>query len=141
MPKTFDSYAPEGDPSFDAWWSEGNSFDSWVSEVHSFDARWSEGDPDGHRWRSKARWVPDEEWVPDEKWFDNYDKKEGSQGSKSGAQSSKDVWVNPDDVNKGTQTESGTSSKEAQVPATVDVKIEDTEDENQPAGTRKKKRR
>ena len=79
--------------------------------------------------------------MPDEKWFDNRDKNEGSQNSKSGAQSSKDVWVNSDDVNKGTQTESGTSSKEAQVPKTVDAKIQDTEDENQEAGTRNKKRR
>ena len=84
--------------------------------------------------------MPDEKWVPDEKWFGNRDKNEGSQNSKSGAQSSKDVWVNSDDVNKGTQTESGTSSKEAQVPKTVDVKIEDTEDEDQPAGTKKQKR-
>ena len=88
-----------------------------MSEVHYFDARWS--DSYDHRWRR---------WVPDERWFDNCDKKEGSQGSKSGAQSSKDVWVNLEDANKGTQTESGTSSKGAQVPKTVEVKIEDTED-------------
>ena len=71
--RSFDSRASEGNP-FDAWWSEGHSFDSWVSEVHSFDARWSEGDSYDHRWRR---------WVPDKRWFDNCDKKEGSQGSKS----------------------------------------------------------
>ena len=82
--------------------------------------------------------MPGEKLVPDEKWFDNRDQNEGDQnegsqsansGAQSRAQSSQDVWINSDDVNKGTQTESG-SSKYTQIPNTVEVKIEDTEVEN-----------
>ena len=122
---TFDSYASEGLP-FDAWWSEG-PFDDWESKGSSaFDSWCSRGDV-ADWWQPWNKWVPGAKWEPDERWS-NIDQDDGRKTKKNKAQgraqSSQDAWISTDEIHQGTQT--------------VEIKVEDTEDE-EPSVTAKKK--
>ena len=127
-PNTFDSYASEGLP-FDAWWSEG-PFDDWESKGSSaFDSWWSRGDvADG--WQQWNKWVPGAKWEPDER-CSNIDQEEVRKTEKSEAQgraqSSQDAWISTDEIHQGTQT--------------VEIKVEDSEDEKPSVIAKKKSRR
>ena len=79
--------------------------------------------------------VPGAKWEPDEKWFNNRDQNEGDQKedrtnakieAQGRAQSSEDIWISSNEIHKGTHT--------------VEIKIEDTEDEQPSVSATKKQR-
>ena len=128
-PNTFDGYASKVG-TFDAWWSKG-TFDDWESNGSSaFDSWWSKGNVADDWWQPWNKWVPGAKWEPDERWF-NIDQEEGRKTetieAQGRAQSSQDAWISTDERHQGTHT--------------VEIKIEDSEDETPSVIAKQKSRR